>query len=107
MVVWLVCQTNKVSDPWWVYTTPVSAALMFPPFSPPAALPPSPKQVDASHVGIGAKLGDYQGNVPGEGQLQILISYVWFACAWLGYVPGEGPFAACPTCEQVAVTVPV
>lgn len=25
-------------------------------------------QVDAGHVGIGAKLGDYQGNVPGEQQ---------------------------------------
>jgi hypothetical protein len=23
------------------------------------------RQVDAGHVGIGAKLGDYQGNVPG------------------------------------------
>lgn len=30
-------------------------------------------QVDASHVGIGAKLGDYQGNVPGKGTAPVLL----------------------------------
>lgn len=41
----------------------------FPAFLPAA----SAAQVDASHVGIGAKLGDYQGNVPGEGTSPVLL----------------------------------